>query len=107
MVSIKTQGGAAKQYDPGTSVYFVRGASDRCFQLICCHGQVILDGSALASSFGCAVLSRLLSPLSSCAGSQVGVYVLGKGIKGALLVWRHNLLRILVIPLPLPCSRRH
>lgn len=48
VVGIKTQGGTAKQYDPGTSGFSVHGASGRYFQLICCHGQMILDGSALA-----------------------------------------------------------
>lgn len=48
MVGIKTQDGTAKQYDPGASGFSVHGASGRYFQLICCHGQMILDGSVLA-----------------------------------------------------------
>lgn len=48
VVGIKTQDGTAKQYDPGTSGFSVYGASGRYSQLICCHGQMILDGSTLA-----------------------------------------------------------
>jgi len=48
MVGIKTQDGTAKQYDPGASGFSVHGASGRYFQLICCHEQMILDGSMLA-----------------------------------------------------------
>lgn len=63
MVGIKTQDGTAKQCDPGTSRFSVHGASGRYFQLICYHGQMILDGSTfeIMSSSGCAVLPQSLS----------------------------------------------
>lgn len=86
MESIKTQDGTAKPYDPGASVFFVHEASDRYFQLICCHGQMILNGSALAPSFGCAVLFWLLSSLClPVVGLKWMFMCWGRGLKEAYL----------------------
>lgn len=52
MVGIKTRDGTAKQNDRGASGFSVQVASGRYFQLICCYGQMILDGSALVVPLG-------------------------------------------------------